>query len=782
MESLHSLDNSQCGELERLAAAAAAMDYTHTITSVESHSSQENGSHPVGQPPPPHSTQNQIALDQEQRPTSMASVPQVISYIEPYHIPRGHHLVPIRAYEAQTFIQDQPQTIQSLTGSRVVMVATNNRNPQPAVQFPRQITHFAVAGVQYQGDQSTNENCQPYSQVLSPSAQILHFTPAEESTIPPAAFVAESLNDSPSLEENLGQTKGLRKNPKRKIDECATADQTNAEAQPTENAANNDEALIPCNQCKALFDSEEACKLHQLEHNVPKRHGLPLELKIEIIKRINSGERKADMAEEYSVNTSTIKSIMKKADTYLACWKKGMFKPDSKKLKGPKREDVEEALFSWYKQAIENDAVVSGAILCTKAVDFARKLGHTDFKPTHGWLDRFKKRKKIVFGRGASKRRREEKTQDCISSISPQMLTDYESNDIFTVELLGLFYRALPSAVDTLRGNRCPGGVRARERLSLVLCTNMSGNEKVPLVVVGKQRKGIELKNAKNLPVLYVSNKHAWLNSEIFNSWLHDMDSWFVQQGRKVILLAPPSPIYSHPPKLRAIKFAVMSPGYPSPLKQIVVPYFKKFYRKKFLEESMLVSSGLRKCPKSFCAQLSFLSCLELLASTWQSLSENIIVSSFQRSGLTKYGLWGMIVPTDNADAVGLQEMFISAIHVLEDVPGPETTFNDFVHFDDDVQVCNLMGDDDILAKVKGVLEEEEEYSEDDDDDKENDQIKEGSVARPSFAEVENALSTLRRYIQYQEGAQEMFRVLAHLEYFIYKSVSDQSTSNHLPH
>ncbi|MCL4122269.1 UNVERIFIED_CONTAM: hypothetical protein GTU68_029408 [Idotea baltica] len=494
------------------------------------------------------------------------------------------------------------------------------------------------------------------------------------------------------------------------------------------------------------------------------------------------------MADEYGVNTSTIKSIMKKSDSYLACWKKGMFNPDSKRLKGPKREDIEEALFSWYKQALENDTPVSGPILCAKALDFAKKLGHSDFKPTHGWLDRFKKRKKIVFARGASKRRREDKVQECMSSILPQMLIDYESTDIFAVELLGLFYRSLPSSVEILKGNRCPGGIKSKERLSLVLCTNMTGSEKFPLLVAGRCQKSLVLKNVKSLPVHYILDSHAWLTTEVISSWLLDMDSWFVQQGRKVILLAPPSPIYSHPPRLRAIKFVVMPSGYPSPLHQVAVPFFKRSYRKNMLKELISLASRGKKCSKKMFAQhIPFFSCLQLLSSAWQSLSDNVIVSSFQRSGLTKYGVWGMIVPTDNPDFAGLHEMFINAIHVLDDTPAPETTFDDFVHFDDDIQVCNLMGDDDILAKVKGTLEEEEEEEDEVEEAHETDSTKENGEgksesARPSFAEVENALGVLRRYIQYQEEAQEMFRVLSHLEYFIYKKIPDEPITNPLLH
>ena len=68
--------------------------------------------------------------------------------------------------------------------------------------------------------------------------------------------------------------------------------------------------------------------------------------------------------------------------------------------------DIEEALFTWFKQARSMNIPVSGPILTIKAKELALKLGHREFICCSGWLQRFKSRHDIVFREIYSWRRR----------------------------------------------------------------------------------------------------------------------------------------------------------------------------------------------------------------------------------------------------------------------------------------------------------------------------------------------------------------------------------------
>ncbi|CAL4073114.1 unnamed protein product, partial [Meganyctiphanes norvegica] len=550
-------------------------------------------------------------------------------------------------------------------------------------------------------------------------------------------------------------------------------------------------SMWPCETCGQQFASLQIWKLHQMDHSLAKqRNGLSLEVKIEIIKRINAGEKQGDMAEEYGLNRSTIKSIMKQSNRYMSCWKKGMFHPDSKRLKGPKREDIEAVLHAWYTQATSTGTPVSGPILCAKALDFAEKLGHADFKATHGWLDRFKKRKNIIFGRTHHRKKRDDKEGngnsevrlgDWQAAILPQFLLEYEPGDIFAVEETGLLYKVLPDIAFSLKGERCPGGIRSRQRITVLLCANMTGTEKFPLLVIGRHDKPASFQNVKSLPVQYVSNCHAWMTSDSFGAWLQDIDSWFIQQARRVVILGSSLPVHEKPPgSLKSVKLVTCPIGYKGPLHHGVVAALKQQYRRGILE--MLVTNLEReengKNSPSDRYDLSLLSCLQSLANAWHNVNEGCINASFTRAGISKFSAWGAPHPAEDpvicSENLTLLHRLRSLGHNVSDI-----TFDDFVHFDDDIQVCNLMNDDDILASITGASEEDndsrndcEERGEDEIDGDEGIDISTEKDAPPTMRDVQAALDVVRRHILHQEDAQEMFRALAHLELLIFKGHS----------
>lgn len=762
MEDLHRLSSSTCTELERLAAAAATMGYSESL--VAAHQPPLSVGGPVLPPqfPPDHYQRQYSRHEPHPRPA--------YEQVSRHPPPNAHHqpAPPAHAHA--------PPTVQYITdrappygrgGQFLPMVDMQYNNPN--VVAPQ--THTEP---QFQQPPPPEPIQQP---VVAPPPDI-PLTAAKEKKKPLETSAAKKRKNEQRDAQHPDGHEDL-------VEEEEKDSNTMEVPSPIEEPGGT--LVYPCISCGINLASPELWQDHQLENhsnNVNRRrNGLSLEVKIEIIKRINSGEKQSDMAEEYMVNRSTIKSIMKKSNSYLQCWKKGMFHPDSKRLKGPKREDIEAALYSWYKQAISTGTPVSGPILCAKALAFASKLGHTDFKATHGWLDRFKKRKNIVFGRAPARRKREEeensspelKPGEWQTAVLPQLLLEFDPGDVFAVEEIGLLYRTLPTVAPNLRGERCAGGIRSRLRLTVLLCGNMTGTEKFPLLVVGKHPKPSSFRHVKSLPVQYLANQKAWMTSDSFGAWLQDVDSWFVQQGRRVVVIAACLPVHSKPPGgLRSVRLVTAPNGFLGPLRHGVVMSFKRNYRRGILET--LVNQMQRDDPtpnkrtRRLNTKLSLLTCLHQLATAWHSVSDAVISASFARAGVNKYGAWGAPPPPPDP-SMGAENLTL--LHRLRTLGLriPDMTFDDFVHFDDEVQVCNLNNDDDILAVVTGADKDDDLRYDDEDDeqDEEEDDNEEEGERGPSLSDVEAALSTLRRHIQYQEGAQEMFRVLAHLEYLIYK-------------
>jgi len=55
---------------------------------------------------------------------------------------------------------------------------------------------------------------------------------------------------------------------------------------------------------------------------------------------------------------------------------------------------------------------------------------------------------------------------------------DYEAHNIFNADEKSLFWRALPNKTMHYKGQACNSVKVEKERISLLLCTNMDGSEK----------------------------------------------------------------------------------------------------------------------------------------------------------------------------------------------------------------------------------------------------------------------------------------------------------------
>ncbi|XP_042203872.1 tigger transposable element-derived protein 4-like isoform X1 [Homarus americanus] len=814
MDDMQRLTTAACADLERLAAAAATMGYSSDSIPVPAH-------HLSSAVPP--ST------------LAPAIVPQ---YPDPYDLSRAQQYAVARLSEYQPrAVYDQTRAPHPATTQQQHIItpahAHTSRNSQYAVdrsnfghvgnrsqQYGTVTASSSSAGVpgaiQYTDAKPVIANT---SGIALTQPSLLPST-ASSSLVTQAVtqavmhfvqdgLVLESSGNIPAQTQEKKKKKekkpdGELKEKKEKVlnDGDTLGEGTSTEGEAKINTEVPEPILIDgrkyyvCSVCDARFLRKYQFRRHLIAHTGEKRGALSLETKVEIIRRIQSGEKQVDLAMEYNVGRSTLSFIMKHAEKFLGVWKNGKFHPDSKRLRGAQREDVEEALYEWYKQALQMHITITGPILCQKAKDFAVKLGYKEFKATHGWLDRFKHRKNIVLGRGKPNKDKDNQDDsedlkgDFTGQVLPSALMEYEANDVFHADEIGLLYRILPNKTSIYKGDRCAGGSKSKHRVTVLMCTNMTGTEKFPLLVIGKHPKPKCFKNVKSLPVQYLANSKSWMTTESFTAWLHDLDSWFVQQNRKVLLILPSRPIHPKAPKLNAVRVLSSPQTFIGPCKLGISHSLKRNYRRAVLETLLNFmeeeSTKKKKKTKQSQMELNLLACLHLLAAAWHAVTDVTINNSFQRSGIGKYALWGMnLMPETNLGTENLE-----LIHKLKSkgfkIPDG-ITFDEYVMFDDDVQICHLMDDDDIIAAVTGA---DLESSDSEDEAVEVEKVKAGSKDKgeltesgdtepgeevedgPAMAEVDASLGTLRQHIQYQEGAQEMFRVLAHLEFLIHKGTS----------
>jgi DDE superfamily endonuclease len=85
---------------------------------------------------------------------------------------------------------------------------------------------------------------------------------------------------------------------------------------------------------------------------------------------------------------------------------------------------------------------------------------------------------------------------------------------------------------------QCHGGKYSKERVTVMVGSNMTGTDKLKLLVIGKSKNPRAMKNVRkeSLPVDYESNKKAWMVSDVYKRWLSKLDEKFSREHRKILL------------------------------------------------------------------------------------------------------------------------------------------------------------------------------------------------------------------------------------------------------
>jgi hypothetical protein len=190
--------------------------------------------------------------------------------------------------------------------------------------------------------------------------------------------------------------------------------------------------------------------------------------------------------------------------------------------------------FLWSGSDKNGYVTVDGPILKRKAEKIATKL-NIDFRPSSGWIDRFKKCSSLVYSKvcGEANSLNPEEVVAWKGTTLLHLMTKYSPKDIFSADEFGLFYNMLPDKTYTFKGASCKDIKVNNERITVLVCTNLDGTEKLPLLVNGKSKRPQCFRNTKLLPCTYFHNKTAWMTCEIFQEFLVSLDRRMASKSRK---------------------------------------------------------------------------------------------------------------------------------------------------------------------------------------------------------------------------------------------------------
>lgn len=358
-----------------------------------------------------------------------------------------------------------------------------------------------------------------------------------------------------------------------------------------------------------------------------KRKALSLKEKLDVLNAVDTqpARKRVDIAKDLGLPPSTLNSIVSKRAEIEG--NAALFGPKAKRARGAKYGNLDEALLTWFKQARAAGINFDGSILREKAMVIADRLGIADFGVSNGWIDRFRKRHGIAYrtvsGEAASVN--VETVDDWKSTLST-IIEGYEPRNIYNADETGLFFWVQPSKSLSLKGEACHGGKCSKDRLTVLLCCNMDGSDKLKPWVIGKYRNPRCFKNTRLLPCHYRSNRRAWMTCALFEEFLRYFDNKMGAQCRSVLLFL--DNCAAHPKDLsflRNVKLVFFPPNTTShlqPLDAGVIKNLKHSYRKSIVMRCLArIDRGQQP------TTISVLDAMHYFASAWTAV--NAVVCTY---------------------------------------------------------------------------------------------------------------------------------------------------------
>lgn len=429
-----------------------------------------------------------------------------------------------------------------------------------------------------------------------------------------------------------------------------------------------------------------------------KLKNLNVNEKLKIVNALKNGKSRNEVMKEFNVPQATLCRIIKNAAVLEELARDGHGK--NKRIKKAEYPNLENCLVTWMKECRHNNVPIGGNLLKEKAKKYASSLGIEGFCVSNGWLDGFKKRHDIVFRKlcGEGNAVDMNVCNEWIEGLE-ELIREYSDEDIFNADETGLFYKCLPDKSFTFKNSDCHGGKMSKDRATILLCVNMSGTEKLPLLVIGKSAKPRCFKNIKSLPTEYKSNKKAWMTSSIFQEWLIGIDKRMSSHKRKILLFIDNCTAHNDLPVLRSITVRFLPANTTSklqPLDQGIIQNFKVFYRKLLIDHMLnCIEEGTKY-------EINFLHAMRFSRRAWHDVTKTTVVNCFRKCGFTRQDLCNTVEETGRLETPPNWDI------LCENITDNALTFEDYINVDEDLPICGELTDEDIILAISEKSDEED--------------------------------------------------------------------------
>ena len=224
-------------------------------------------------------------------------------------------------------------------------------------------------------------------------------------------------------------------------------------------------------------------------------------------------------------------------------------------------------------------------------------------------------------------------------------LARYSPNDIYNGDETALFYKSLPHRTYCFDSDKPAGSAKRKDRLTLLIITNMDGSDHRKLSVIGKSKTPHCLQKkykmqVKDMSVDWYASKNAWMTGEIHHQIMTKLNNEMRLSNRHILYVCDNASShqvreYSH------IKFLMLPPNATSimqPLDQGIILSAKRRYKKK-LAERYLACVENNKDANSLLKGLDIVQATNMIAAFWRETSSTIIQNCFRKAGFKHHAV-----------------------------------------------------------------------------------------------------------------------------------------------
>ena len=224
-------------------------------------------------------------------------------------------------------------------------------------------------------------------------------------------------------------------------------------------------------------------------------------------------------------------------------------------------------------------------------------------------------------------------------------LARYSPNDIYNGDETALFYKSLPHRTYCFDSDKPAGSAKRKDRLTLLIITNMDGSDHRKLSVIGKSKTPRCLQKkykmqVKDMSVDWYASKNAWMTGEIHHQIMTKLNNEMRLSNRHILYVCDNASShqvreYSH------IKFLMLPPNATSimqPLDQGIILSAKRRYKKK-LAERYLACVENNKDANSLLKALDIVQATNMIAASWRETSSTIIQNCFRKAGFKHHAV-----------------------------------------------------------------------------------------------------------------------------------------------